>query len=250
MNPKHRLKIYIKKAIIRNDFEVVRSGRNTLGIDIGAGMQTITLRNGTPNVIDFITELNAVFAGYNVSWSFDTYSSRVMITNQNANDITLYPETIGGSIIYFDSPLIIPAGSTQFVGKLDLTSEEIVIIRMDNLTSTALNIDQSGNAKGDNILAGILMDAAPYQGLIYRDITGLYGQWCSEDITDIRLSMQTIDSELLELQSDAILVMGIETYRDDESDIASGIQELISLQQLTLVGQDLQRQAPIADGQQ
>lgn len=234
-NERERLRLVVRKAVMRNDFLVIKPGTDTLYID-GA---PLVLRSGSPNALQLAAELNTM-SPY-IRFSFDSYDGKLKATNIHSVSHTLNPGTLS-NVIGLSQPITLTPGQTyRMPFGVDLAPPEVLFLRVDALQSSAIEVDNSDSRSRD-LLCVIGVESAPYATLIYRDTASEYGQLLSVQQLDT-LTLRLVDVQAIEQVSNnpITLVIAIEFVIDDERQILSVLEKTYDVQSLALLRENIKQ---------
>lgn len=235
-SPEEVIKLYVKKMVYRNDFEVITANRDTFTVDGVAK----AIRHGSPNALLLAEELSTKHA--DIRWTFDGYTGALQISNISATTShTVGPGTLG-SVLGMTGPITLTPGSQAPCPLgVDLAPPELIVLRMRGLSSSSLEITEKGATVSD-LLVTVGSDVSPYQTKVYRDGEGQYSHFLQQkELTDISLALEDSEGTPLASGNQITIILAVEFWRDDESDMLSLTREGIDMQKLALVGAHLNK---------
>ena len=229
-----RLRVYAKKVVLRNDFKVLYEGRNSVLLN---GVR-LTVRSGNPNALRFVEELNRL--SETLLFTFDPYDGRVYVENYAGQPQTVGSDTLFG-VLGFQGEITVPALGKVALGELDLAPpSEVMVIRMQGLSSSALEISAGEDHKSSDVLAVVGINVAPYGSFVYRDDNGLYAHYLSQrDLRDVKLLIENADGEVLVSNNSIVVVLGVEVWKDDEAELLREAKDQTEMARLGLIGASL-----------
>jgi hypothetical protein len=235
-DPRDKLKVYAKKIVYRNDFIVLTEGRNSINVN---GVN-YTVRSGSPNALLFMDELNSLVP--DLFWTFDPYNSTVYVANKS--EVTSYEINTGtlGTVLGFTGSFTVPPFMQHEVGIIDLSPPEVLIWRMNGLSSASLELTKN-DFRNTDILCIIGTDVVPYATKVYRDVNGMFGHFLTaRNLTNISLHLEDVNGVDLKSPNPITIIMAVEVWRDTEEEILRNTAQHLELSRLGLIGASLNKE--------
>lgn len=236
-SPNSFIKYYLKKAIIRNDFEVIATGKNQLVYN----SVIKTLKSGSPSVLLLVEELNAQTP--NLVWSFDAYNGRLKASNTSGSTVTVQP--LGGmtQILGFSGTVSITSGTTYTAtNSVDLSPPEAICLRYSGgMSTSSTEVSETNEIKQSDLLCVIGADQPAYGTIVYRDNTAAFAHiTTTNSISSIDLRLQDIYGNALVSQNQIILILCYEIHEEIQSQLLDISKHQLDTTRLSLIQRDLE----------
>lgn len=228
----HRM--YIKKAILPYNWKRVEADTKSFTIDAS----TYYLTEGNPNILDLITELNALQTI--LMFSFNRITSRIEITNNSDTNSRTFTTTAWEMMgaVQNTTYTVLALSNISLPNPVDVRPPAVVELRVD-LTTQGQEIYADGSNKGNirntGVLCAIGIDVPMYSHKIWTDNEGFYFADVSNENREVNFRITDANERPIIPQTSPYFVIAVATYRDDERELLETQKEALKLQQYQLI---------------
>ena len=221
-------RVYIKKAVIPNNFNNINSSNNEY---IWGGV-SYTLQNGDPDIYEILNELSS----NGIQATYDTYTSLVSITSSGTLDLTAINSC--ASVLGFNKTVINTPAVGVYPVQVRMTNSIFIESNLAVESSYEYSTEITGTSVQGEIIASpklllLPINVARFSNIIYEDDVGYNSIviGANQKYTSVFFALVDDIGNALQIETDWSAELVIEIVQDQNSQIIQLLQDIKTLNQ-------------------